>query len=109
MSIIKTKLEALIYAAEEPIGIDHMAALLKEDLLALKTLPAHQPSENGTGPEENATPEHAGEQQAADQHAVNQELEQAQQEAKEHKKQKHVSRRLRQRKSRPPNNSHRTR
>ncbi|HLJ88688.1 MAG TPA: SMC-Scp complex subunit ScpB [Candidatus Angelobacter sp.] len=81
MSIIKTKLEALIYAAEEPIGIDHMAALLKEDLLALKTLPAHQPSENGTGPEENATPEHAGEQQAADQHAVNQELEQAQQEA----------------------------
>jgi segregation and condensation protein B len=34
---IKAKLEALIYAAEEPITPDQMAALLKEDLLALKT------------------------------------------------------------------------
>src|SRR5215472_10194593 len=33
---IKAKLEALIYAAEEPITPDQMAALLKEDLLALK-------------------------------------------------------------------------
>ncbi len=34
---IKAKLEALIYAAEEPITPDQMAALLKDDLLALKT------------------------------------------------------------------------
>jgi len=33
---LKPKLEALIYAAEEPITQDQMAALLKEDLLALK-------------------------------------------------------------------------
>src|SRR5215470_11331664 len=33
---IKAKLEALIYAAEEPITPDQMAALLKEDLAALK-------------------------------------------------------------------------
>lgn len=36
---IKAKLEALIYAAEEPITLDQMAALLKEDLLALKDQP----------------------------------------------------------------------
>ncbi len=40
---IKAKLEALIYAAEEPITLDQMAALLKDDLLALKT--ALPPSE----------------------------------------------------------------
>src|SRR5262244_1848035 len=34
---IKSKLEALIYAAEEPISVDELAALLKDDLLALKT------------------------------------------------------------------------
>ena len=34
---IKAKLEALIYAAEEPITPEQMAALLKDDLLALKT------------------------------------------------------------------------
>src|SRR5689334_6361931 len=34
---IKAKLEALIYAAEEPITLDQMAALLRDDLLALKT------------------------------------------------------------------------
>ncbi len=33
---LKAKLEALIYAAEEPIGIDQLAALLKDDLMALK-------------------------------------------------------------------------
>src|SRR5215831_13993725 len=33
---LKPKLEALIYAAEEPITQDQMAALLKEDLFALK-------------------------------------------------------------------------
>lgn len=36
---IKAQLEALIYAAEEPITLDQMAALLKADLLALKELP----------------------------------------------------------------------
>lgn len=33
---LKAKIEALIYAAEEPIGLDQLASLLKEDLLALK-------------------------------------------------------------------------
>jgi len=37
---IKAKLEALVYAAEEPITLDQMAALLKDDLLALKNIPA---------------------------------------------------------------------
>lgn len=36
MSLIP-KLEALIYAAEEPISLDQLAALLKDDLLALKS------------------------------------------------------------------------
>src|SRR5260370_11588147 len=39
---IKAKLEALIYAAEEPITPDQMAALLKTDLLALKTAPGSE-------------------------------------------------------------------
>src|SRR5215471_8818695 len=34
---IKAKLEALIYAAEDPITPDQLVALLKEDLLALKS------------------------------------------------------------------------
>src|SRR5215468_2729002 len=34
---IKSKLEALIYAAEEPISVDELAALLKDDLRARKT------------------------------------------------------------------------
>ena len=34
---IKPKLEALIYAAEEPISVDQLAALMKDDLLALKS------------------------------------------------------------------------
>ncbi|HET6841791.1 MAG TPA: SMC-Scp complex subunit ScpB [Candidatus Angelobacter sp.] len=34
---IKPKLEALIYAAEDPISLDQMAALLKDDLLAEMT------------------------------------------------------------------------
>jgi segregation and condensation protein B len=33
---LKPKIEALIYAAEEPITLDQIAALLKEELLALK-------------------------------------------------------------------------
>ena len=40
---IKAQLEALIYATEEPITLDQMAALLKEDLLALKNAPAPAP------------------------------------------------------------------
>lgn len=36
---IKAKIEALIYAAEEPISLDHMATLLKDELLALKNQP----------------------------------------------------------------------
>jgi segregation and condensation protein B len=36
---IKAQLEALIYAAEDPITLDQMAALLKDDLLALKNAP----------------------------------------------------------------------
>ena len=34
---IKAKLEAIIYAAEDPITLDQMASLLKDDLMALKT------------------------------------------------------------------------
>jgi segregation and condensation protein B len=45
---IKAQIEALIYAAEEPITLDQMATLLKEDLLALKQQPDPQ-----------ADPEHA--------------------------------------------------
>lgn len=33
---LKSKLEALIYAAEEPVSVDQLASLLKDDLLALK-------------------------------------------------------------------------
>jgi segregation and condensation protein B len=40
---IKAKLEALIYAAEEPITLDQMTALLREDLLALKVAPESEP------------------------------------------------------------------
>ncbi len=36
---IKAQLEALIYAAEDPITLDQMAALLKDDLLALNAAP----------------------------------------------------------------------
>jgi segregation and condensation protein B len=40
---IKAKLEALVYAAEDPITLDQMAALLRDDLLALKEVPAPVP------------------------------------------------------------------
>jgi segregation and condensation protein B len=43
---IKSKLEALIYAAEEPIGIDQMAALLRHDLLALQNQPVQPNTED---------------------------------------------------------------
>jgi segregation and condensation protein B len=39
---LKAQLEALIYAAEEPLTLDQMAALLKDDLLALKNTPPPQ-------------------------------------------------------------------
>src|SRR5215472_15949815 len=42
--MIKAKLEALIYAAEEPITLDQLTSLLKEDLLALKTASTPQAS-----------------------------------------------------------------
>lgn len=42
---LKPKIEALIYAAEEPITLDQLAALLKEDLLALKPVPAEPSGE----------------------------------------------------------------
>jgi segregation and condensation protein B len=42
---IKSKLEALIYAAEEPIGIDQIAALLRHDLLELQNQPAQPNTE----------------------------------------------------------------
>lgn len=44
---LKPKLEALIYATEEPITLDQMAALLKEDLLALRA--AAQAAESSAG------------------------------------------------------------
>jgi segregation and condensation protein B len=40
--MLKAKIEALIYAAEEPISLDQLTSLLKEDLLALKTAAAPQ-------------------------------------------------------------------
>ena len=38
--LIKPKVEALIYAAEEPISVDQLASLLKGDLLAMKNATA---------------------------------------------------------------------
>lgn len=46
---IKAKLEALVYAAEDPITLDQMAVLLKDDLLALKDLPAPEPRSEDAG------------------------------------------------------------
>jgi segregation and condensation protein B len=55
---IKAKLEAIIYAAEDPITLDQMASLLKEDLLALKTAlpPAVEPD---SAAETHSQPEQA--------------------------------------------------
>jgi segregation and condensation protein B len=55
---IKAKLEALIYAAEEPITPDQMAAQLKEDLLALKTAAGPEAAEHENREAQNgaATP-----------------------------------------------------
>jgi segregation and condensation protein B len=46
---IKSQVEALIYAAEEPVTLDQMAALLKEELLALKNAPANSDEEQAAG------------------------------------------------------------
>ncbi|MGC2695271.1 MAG: SMC-Scp complex subunit ScpB [Candidatus Angelobacter sp.] len=57
---IKAQLEALIYAAEDPITLDQMAALLKDDLLALKTAPKPEPQPPGdSGEPEQAQPDQA--------------------------------------------------
>src|SRR5215472_9459780 len=44
---LKSKVEALIYAAEEPVSVDQLASLLKDDLLALKNAaaPEHETAE----------------------------------------------------------------
>jgi segregation and condensation protein B len=54
---LKPKLEALIYAAEEPISLDQMAALLKDDLLALKLAPDPEHAEAHLGAVENGQAE----------------------------------------------------
>ena len=54
---IKAKLEAIIYAAEDPITLDQMASLLKDDLMALKT--ALPPVEQQSGAESQSQPEQA--------------------------------------------------
>jgi segregation and condensation protein B len=52
---IKAKLEAIIYAAEEPITLDQMAVLVKDDLLALKTaVPASPEAATALQPQEQA-------------------------------------------------------
>jgi len=51
---LKAQLEALIYAAEEPITLDQLAALLKEDLLASKN--ARQAGESGDDGEQPPQP-----------------------------------------------------
>ncbi|MGB9119637.1 MAG: SMC-Scp complex subunit ScpB, partial [Candidatus Angelobacter sp.] len=57
---IKAKLEAIIYAAEDPITLDQMASLLKDDLLALKTAlpPTPDSTTDGAG-ESQPQPENA--------------------------------------------------
>ena len=62
---IKAKLEAIIYAAEEPITLDQMAALLKDDLLALKTALPATPEATSEGapesqPDSNQAENHLG-------------------------------------------------
>src|SRR5437660_12788225 len=52
---LKAQLEALIYAAEEPITLDQMAALLKDDLLARKTA-AQAAQESAVDPAQQSQP-----------------------------------------------------
>ncbi len=71
---LKPKLEALIYAAEEPVTLDQLSALLKDDLLALREQP--QPdrehgeehvgaAENGALAPSSAQPEAAAQSSSA--------------------------------------------
>ena len=53
---LKPKIEALIYAAEEPITPDQMVALLKEDLLALKNAADADTAQQPGAEEEQARP-----------------------------------------------------
>src|SRR5260221_5170819 len=55
---IKAQLEALIYAAEEPITLDQMVALLKDDLLALK-ISAETAQEPASDHDRQPSPEQA--------------------------------------------------
>jgi segregation and condensation protein B len=58
---IKAQLEALIYAAEEPITLDQMTALLKEDLLALGQTPQNGADSAGISePHPEQAEEHLG-------------------------------------------------
>src|ERR1051326_4235751 len=56
---IKSQLEALIYAAEEPITLDQMAALLKDELLALKNAPVAAETQPDAGQSAQPHPEQA--------------------------------------------------
>lgn len=58
---IKAKLEALIYAAEEPISVDQLAALVKDDLLlALKSQQAADSEPSQTAAREEPAEAHLG-------------------------------------------------
>ena len=57
---IKAKLEALIYAADEPISLDQIAALLRDDLLALQLAPDPEHGEAHLGAVEKAAEPPAG-------------------------------------------------
>lgn len=54
------KLEALIYAAEEPISVDQLAVLLKDDLLALRNKPADATDESQPPAEKEDAEAHLG-------------------------------------------------
>ncbi len=64
--MLKPKLEALIYAAEEPISLDQMAALLKDDLLALKLAPDPEHAEAHLGAVEDGQAAPPATKRAAD-------------------------------------------
>ncbi|HET9183111.1 MAG TPA: SMC-Scp complex subunit ScpB [Candidatus Angelobacter sp.] len=57
---IRAQLEALIYAAEEPITLDQMAALLKDDLLALKEAAQQNSPLEPSEPDPEHAEEHLG-------------------------------------------------
>lgn len=57
---IKAQLEALIYAAEEPITLDQMAALLKDDLLAMKEAAQQNAPVEPAEPHSEHAEEHLG-------------------------------------------------